>query len=974
MNLKLYKDISWNTLQVLGNQVLGVFIFLLLSRYLDKPLFGELSWSLALLTFILTILSLRLEQVVVRNVAAGDNASKMLTLFTAHNLATGLAFFALLSTGLYFFPAFFGRHSLLWILSISQLLSFFSLPFRQLATGRAAFGWLALLSSISNLIRALWLFWLVAVSGLSLSGVLIVFTVSSGIEFLCGIYICGRLLKTPFTTRWRFPDYKALLRSSLPQVGMVFLNALIARIDWILLGLFSTQVHTAEYSFAYRAYELSPLPLLVLAPFLLNRFAQASPPSAGRLDGLVRGEMLMATLLPLLLVLAWAPLVDSYTLNKYGQVNALTFLILSGCIPFQYLINVYWTAEFAHNRLHLIFKITALTSLVVLAGDCLLIPRYGGPGAAMAYLVAMILQYVLYSRVSTLEGQESWYKHLLKGIVLAGCSGGLAYWLSSSLLLQLLMAAGFYGIGARAICLLRMSDGLWLKGFFGKGWSLLKAWGMRYPLIIRLREKMRQVDWPLLLFLVLFLNVKLYVKMAAILLAFLLHRRIPRFREIRQKKWLGFYASMLALAVLQLLLSLPSLSLPALLSFGLGVVYWLLAMAAAWVLFLFVQQQPDKERLHHTATCFFLLNALIMGIVFASICWEAGVINPYTYEGLHRKYFISTGDFIHGITFDGSVTAALISAFGVIYFLYRNKKGYSLLCLVSVLLAGSNFIDILLIGIFLFAFCFHTDRMQKSMILVYLLLVTVFWVKISPQNKHYTQQLLSRIEGKNAYDAPTPLPHPKATDYVEDPSIVQRETKLVSFMKEVYPSSTRDSLTAKYKGWDKSGRWIAWQEMADHYSHHPAQLLLGTGMGNFSSRLAFKTAALDVGGSYPERERYIHSFFRDNYLYIYLYYHTRDEGQHSVINKPDSVYGQLLGEYGLAGAFCFFLFYAAFFIKRARSLSYGLPMLLLLGASFFTEYWFEQLSVVVLFEFLMLLGPSTPLKAGAVNPDISHDS
>jgi hypothetical protein len=74
-----------------------------------------------------------------------------------------------------------------------------------------------------------------------------------------------------------------------------------------------------------------------------------------------------------------------------------------------------------------------------------------------------------------------------------------------------------------------------------------------------------------------------------------------------------------------------------------------------------------------------------------------------------------------------------------------------------------------------------------------------------------------------------------------------------------------------------------------------------------------------------------------------------------VINKPDSVYGQLLGEYGLAGVVCFFLFYAGFFLRRARTLPYGLPLLLLLGASFFTEYWFEQLSVVVLFEFLMLL-------------------
>src|SRR5258708_36242676 len=126
-------------------------------------------------------------------------------------------------------------------------------------------------------------------------------------------------------------------------------------------------------------------------------------------------------------------------------------------------------------------------------------------------------------------------------------------------------------------------------------------------------------------------------------------------------------------------------------------------------------------------------------------------------------------------------------------------------------------------------------------------------------------------------------------------------------------------------------------------------------MGNFSSRLAFKTTALDIFGAYPENWRYIHPFFRDGYLYIYLYYYTRDQGRQSVINRPDSVYGQLLGEYGLAGIIAFLVLHVGAVAKNIRRLSYGLPMLLLLGSAFFTEYWFEHLSIVILFEFLLLL-------------------
>src|SRR5258708_6607156 len=519
MNREMVKNIAWNPPQVLGNQVLGVFIFLLISRYLDKRVFGELSWSLAVLTFITTLLSLRLEQVIVRNVAAGDNASKMLTLFTAHNLVTGLSFFAVLSAGIFLFPAYVNRHSLLWILSISQLLSFFSLPFRQLATGRSAFGWLALLSSISNLIRACWFFWLVVFSGLTLQWVLIVFTVSSGIEFLVGIYISRRGLKLPLSRQWRFSDFRALISNSLPQLGVVLLTALIAREDWILLGIFYPQTHTAEYSFAYRAYECSPLPLLILAPLLLNRFAQACPTAPRRLDLLVRVEMMLATLLPLLLVIAWSPLVDLLTYNKYGQVNAITFLILSVCIPFQYLINLYWTAEFSRNRLGLIFKVTALTGLIVLAGDCLLIPHYAGPGAALAYLIAMIVQYVLYYRASSLEDRSGWNKHLLMGIAIAGCSGLSAYWLSSSLPLRGGMvlclrwgiAGGLYGLGAWANGLIGVKDARALKD-----WMEHSPWmGTRGSRLQTMMKKMggwmARVDWPLLLFLILFLQLKLYV-------------------------------------------------------------------------------------------------------------------------------------------------------------------------------------------------------------------------------------------------------------------------------------------------------------------------------------------------------------------------------------------------------------------------------------------------------------------------------
>jgi O-antigen/teichoic acid export membrane protein len=939
-----WRNISINTLQVLGNQILGVFIFLLLSRYLNKDSYGELNWALAVLTVITTILSLRLEQIVVRDVAAGKNASALLTLFLFHTVAGAFLFLSILLVCRLLFPVFFGHHPLLWLLSFSQLLLFISLPFRQLVTGRSAFGWLAVLASCSNAIRCLGLLGFVLFRGFTLPGVLVLFTVSALAEWLVGGFIVFYQLKVPLERKLSFSGYSTLIRDSLPQVGLVFLNAGMARLDWILMGLFSTPAHTAEYSFAYRAYEFSPLPLLVMAPFLLNSFSRRCVngiiEAPAWLDQFVRAGLIFGTLLPLLGVLSWVPLVDWLTLGKYGQTNALPFFLLSCSIPFQYLINVYWSAGFAANRLGRIFTITAITAGVVLAGDLVLIPYFAGRGAALAWLAAMVVQFLLYSSTPFLPGARKWSKQLLLAIAIAVVAGGLALVVASSLSMRL-------GIAIVIYVLLAWFGGLvdreWIKGIFQK---------MDIPGVSM--KRLQAIDWSLLLFLVGMLNVKLYIKVAAILFALLLFRKRAIPRDVYRQRHLWFYAAMLVLASCNLLLSLSSLSGAAFFAFGLGYVYWLLALLAAYHIYLFTAWDDD-ERLHHTVSLFFLLNGVFMLISFLVVCFKAGVINPYTYEGEHRRYFINTGDMITGISLDGSVTTALIGAFGVLYFFYRNRKLASLFCLATLLLAGSNFVDLLLIGVFLFISIFRSNRLQKSMVIISMMIIAVFFAKVSPQNGEYVREIMKRLDGKHVYDEPVPIPNAKDYEFVESQTVVRKEAMMKTFQQTLYPPKMEDSFKVKFKSYNRSGRWVSCQQMALFFWDHPELIPLGAGMGHFSSRLAFKSTGLDIAGGYPASKRYIDSFFRDNYLYLYLYYHSRDEGQHSVVNKPDSVYGQLLGEYGLAGLLLFGILYAGFFLKRSRHLTYGLPLLLLMGMAFFTEYWFEQLSVVILFELLLLL-------------------
>jgi len=112
---------------------------------------------------------------------------------------------------------------------------------------------------------------------------------------------------------------------------------------------------------------------------------------------------------------------------------------------------------------------------------------------------------------------------------------------------------------------------------------------------------------------------------------------------------------------------------------------------------------------------------------------------------------------------------------------------------------------------------------------------------------------------------------------------------------------------------------------------------------------------LGIAGGYPANYVYINNDFERSQLSLYLEYFSRDSGLHSAVNTPNSVYIQLLGEYGAGGLLIFVCCYALYFLRRYRYLTYGLPVLLLLGAAFFIDYWFEQLSIVIFFELLLLL-------------------
>ena len=205
----------------------------------------------------------------------------------------------------------------------------------------------------------------------------------------------------------------------------------------------------------------------------------------------------------------------------------------------------------------------------------------------------------------------------------------------------------------------------------------------------KIQQAFKSIDWKLLLFLLLFLNVKLIVKVAAIVLIYLLQFNFKFGFHRRNSRLPLFYPIVIAIGILNWFLLAGFNDTNYTVAFLTGIFFWALCILAVHQVKLFIEQNSPAV-IHQTITVFFLLNALVSLIVFFGIIVKTGTINPYLYQGEYQKYFIGTGDYIRGISFDTSTTNAVLNAFGVIFFLMKKNPLMVLLCMIILLLTGSN--------------------------------------------------------------------------------------------------------------------------------------------------------------------------------------------------------------------------------------------------------------------------------------------
>lgn len=436
--------------QAFAVQVLGIIFFYFVSLYFSKENFGLISWANALCMFITTLLSFGLEQVVVRRIAVSRTSDWAAAAYLFHSFLGSLVLFIVILAVHFFFPQsdtakylpfFFAAQALIYVAS----------PLKQYLNARekfAPYGVIALLSNIGKIIAAILI---AAKNELSIYTIAYVLIAAGIFEFIC---LLGYILSNPsfdFQFRFKLAAYKKLIKEGAPQYVAVIFDSGLSRMDWILLGIITTTTITAEYSFAYRAFEIARLPIAIVAPVILPRFAKLFANNS-KLDvekqefteHIFVLEMFVAVSFVLCLNILWTPVVSHVMHGKYGASNAIHFFILSLCIPLHFFINLLWTLCFAGKKYRSVSMVTIISAVCNLALNLALIPLFGGIGAAIAFLVTSIIQTAIYFFIVKREFTRFPVFNLVYFALIAFLAYEVSCFLTNVTALRLVFALGSY--------------------------------------------------------------------------------------------------------------------------------------------------------------------------------------------------------------------------------------------------------------------------------------------------------------------------------------------------------------------------------------------------------------------------------------------------------------------------------------------------------------------------------------------------
>lgn len=435
--------------QAISVQIFGGAFFYILSVTLSKHDFGILNWSTAISLFITTILGFGMDQVVVRRMALSKSSDWAAAAFFLHSLVGVVVSFGMMMAIL----ALYGseRRTLVMLPSIFivQSLVFVAMPFRQFLNAKERFAPYGIISLVSNVLKIVFILYLAPQYKVTLNAVIWLLTATGAAELLFLLVYVKAKFKLSFS--FKFTAYKKLVRESSAQYLSVLFDSSLSRMDWILLGLISAQMALADYSFAFRAYEMMKLPIVVIGAVILPRFARMFASGVNvtydkrhEIRQFLKMEIVLAGFIILVANILWTPVVDAFSSGKYGASNWRVFMILSLCLPLHFLINLFWTLIFSAKKYRYITIATIATAVLNIAFNLVFIPLLGAEGAAIAFALATLVQLLIYAYLTRRKVMSCDLNPLLVTVSILVAAFAAAYFATGNVYLRLVIALGIY--------------------------------------------------------------------------------------------------------------------------------------------------------------------------------------------------------------------------------------------------------------------------------------------------------------------------------------------------------------------------------------------------------------------------------------------------------------------------------------------------------------------------------------------------
>ncbi len=510
--------------------------------------------------------------------------------------------------------------------------------------------------------------------------------------------------------------------------------------------------------------------------------------------------------------------------------------------------------------------------------------------------------------------------------------------------------------------------------------------------INRTYRKLSNTDLPFLIFLVGIINVKLYVKVF-FLLFYLCYIAYKKYKLPKNRNGvILFYFIMPVIGVIAPLLKYTSIDSVYWLGYFWGMASWIIAGIAFYLIYTTVVNS-ERRKILNTVDLFFALNILVSIIQLVIIMFMAHSIMPYWVWDSAEKFGTSTGDNLYGISWNNSITNSAISVIGIVYFLFNNKRNYAIACTLILLLSTSNFLVFISLFLLALIFIFSNKVLRKNVFFVTLCLL--LYPLLSPTNIKYIGTVYNKFVSKDSLNKkeihPAPVSMNEDYSYIfhsseafgkyhilllkklkfssdhsktKNPNLKLDPNLIKNYFYLLYGIQPKD---AQLAGYSRSGKIYSLYLTAAFLGKDYKNLAFGAGTARFSSKQAIKMTGLGLQGNYPSNYVYASPEFFQYHLYSLLYFLSQDISLHSIINFPDTVYNQIAGEYGLLGIIAFIFLYIGYFWKYRKKYSYGLYLLILILLLFGLEYWFEMISITVIFELLMLLDIFAPHNTNATS-------